>query len=421
VTSMDIASGLNRELIDAEAGDVPPVAPERFRSRLASLVLGASLVLVAFNLRTVFSSLSVLLPDIMRQTGLTAVAASYLTTLPVLCMGIFAPVAPILARRFGTERTLLGAVLLLAFGTALRGQGAPASLFAAAAIVGGSIAIGNVLLPGLVKRDFPKHTALLTGLYSMALCMGAAIAAASTVPIERLAGGSWRWGLAVWGAPALVAAVMWAPLARRKPATPRHASVSTQSLWRDGLAWQVTLFMGLQSAQAYTVFGWLAPALRARGMDGFHAGLVVSVSVVGQMIACLTVPSLATRRPTQIGISLLLVALATGAFLALLFAPLSMVWVWAVVLGLGQGGLLAVALTMIVLRAPDAQVAARLSGMAQGVGYTLAAGGPLLAGLLRGWTGGFASMGALFLAFGIAGALAGLGAGRALLVGHPRH
>lgn len=420
MTSLELASGLKRELVDAEAGDVPPVAPERVRGRLAGLILGASLVLIAFNLRTVFSSFSVLLPDITRQTGLTAVDASYLTTLPVLCMGVFAPVAPTLARRFGTERTLLGAVLLLAFGTALRGLGAPALLFVAAAIVGGSIAVGNVLLPGLVKRDFPKHIALLTGLYSTALCMGAALAAASTVPIERLADGSWRWGLAIWAAPAMAAAVIWAPLAYRKSATPRHAGASTQSLWRDGLAWQVTLFMGLQSAQAYTVFGWLAPALHARGLDSFHAGLVVSVSVVGQMVASLTVPSLATRQPTQIGISLMLVVLATGAFLALLFAPLSMVWIWAVILGLGQGGLFAVALTMIVLRAPDAQVAARLSGMAQGVGYTLAAGGPLLAGLLRHWTGSFASMGVLFLAFGVAGALAALGAGRALFVGRPR-
>ena len=136
MTSLELASGLKRELVDAEAGDVPPVAPERVRGRLAGLILGASLVLIAFNLRTVFSSFSVLLPDITRQTGLTAVDASYLTTLPVLCMGVFAPVAPTLARRFGTERTLLGAVLLLAFGTALRGLGAPALLFVAAAIVG---------------------------------------------------------------------------------------------------------------------------------------------------------------------------------------------------------------------------------------------------------------------------------------------
>ena len=416
MTSLDIAAGLDRDLVDAEAGSVPPAPPTRRRTRFGSVVLGASLVLIAFNLRLVFSSLSVLLPDIMRDTGLTPAQASYMTTLPVLCMGLFAPLAPILARRIGTERTLLGAMLLLALGTVLRGLGQPAALFAWSAVAGAAIAFGNVLLPGLIKRDFARHTALLTGLYTMALCAGAAIAAGFTVPAGRALGGSWAWALAIWGVPAVAAALIWLPQALRQPAEARHAS-GAASLWRSGLAWQVTLFMGLQSAQAYIVFGWLAPALRARGIDGVTAGLMISVSIVAQMIACLVVPALAIRRADQRGINLVLGALATGSFLALLLGPLSLAWFWAAVLGLGQGGLLAVALTMIVLRSPDGQVAARLSGMAQGVGYTLSAGGPLLAGLLRGWTGGFASTGVLFAVLGVAGAIAGLGAGRRKLVG----
>lgn len=420
MTLIDLTSGLNSDLVDAEAGSVPAAPATPARTRREKWVLGASLVLIAFNLRTVFSSLSVLLPDIMRETGLTAAQASYLTTLPVLCMGLFAPAAPALARRIGAERTLLAALLLLSLGSGLRGLGQPAALFVFSAIAGGCIAIGNVLLPGLIKRDFAGHTALLTGLYTMALSAGAAIAAGFTVPVERAPGGSWSWALAIWAAPVLLTAVIWAPQALRQPAQPRHAGGAMRSLWRDGLAWQVTLFMGLQSAQAYIVFGWLAPALRARGIDSVTAGLVVSVSVIGQMTACLTVPALAVRQKDQRRVNLLLGALATGAFLALLWAPVPTIWVWAIVLGLGQGGLVAVALTMIVLRSPDAQVAARLSGMAQGVGYTLAAGGPLLGGLLRGWTGGFAATGVLFAVLGLGGAFAGLGAGRALLVGTAR-
>ena len=411
---MDLA---DEQLIDAEIGDAPLPPPAMVQNLAGRILLGASIVLIAFNLRPVFSSLSVLLPEIMQSTGLSPSGASLMTTLPVLCLGLFAPVAPALARRHGAERTILAMLVILAFGTALRGLATVPALLVGSVFAGAGIAVVNVLLPGLVKRDFPSRAAMMTGLYTMALCAGAAGAAGFTVPLEHALGGSWPLALAAWAVPAVLVIVLWAPQALLSGPHAHRARAQRPRLWRDALAWQVTLFMGLQSALAYCVFGWLAPILRERGLDAVTAGFIVSVSVLIQMLACLIVPSIAVRGRDQRLINVLLVTASVAGLLGCLFAPLSTVWFWAVLQGTGQGGLIAVAMTLIILRSPDPHVAAQLSGMAQGVGYVLAAGGPLLVGFLRDWTGTFASAAVLFVAIGATAAICGLGAGRARHVG----
>ncbi|OWO96947.1 cyanate transporter [Rhizobium esperanzae] len=411
--TLDVADEL---LIDAEAGSLPAQQATPVRNGAASLLLGASLVLIAFNLRPVFSSASALLPEIRSELGLSALDASLLTTLPVVCLGVFSPLAPRLAQRIGTERTLLGVLLLLALGTALRGLFSVPLLFIGTALAGACIAVGNVLLPGLVKRDFPTRAALMTGFYTMALCAGAAGAAGLTLPIEHALGGSLGGALAAWALPALAVGLIWLPQVLRSGGGARRNGFRVDGLWRDRLAWQVTLFMGLQSALAYCVFGWLVPILRERGLDGVTAGAIVSLSVMVQAASCLVVPHIAVRGRDQRLINAGLCGVAVMALLGLLFAPLSSVWLWAVLQGIGQGGLIAAAMTTIVLRSRDPDVAAHLSGMAQCVGYLLAAIGPLIVGLIRGWTGSFSWCAVLFIALGLGAAINGWRAGRALEV-----
>lgn len=414
-------------LIDAEADTLPVPRPTPAPTLARRILLGASVVLIAFNLRPVFASLSVVLPEIIKATGLSATAASLLTTLPIVCLGVFAPLAPGLGRRFGTERTLLGCMVLILVGTVLRGTGNIPLLFLASAIAGSGIAVSNVLLSGLVKRDFASQAALMMGLYTMAVCGGAASAAGLTVPIEHALGGGWTMALAMWALPAALVTLIWAPQALPLKPVPSESGFTVRGLWRDRLAWQVTFFMGLQSALAYIVMGWLAPILRERGLGSETAGYVVSLSVMTQVVTCLVVPALAVKLRNQRGLAIALAMLTVGAMLAMLFAPLDGVfgvWAWAVLLGIAQGGTFALALTMIVLRSPDSHVAAHLSGMAQGVGYMVAAFGPLVAGLLHGWTGSFRASSWLFIGLGVALVIAGLGAGRTMHVGTttvPRH
>jgi CP family cyanate transporter-like MFS transporter len=404
------------ELIDAEADELPAPQSHRGKSPIGRFILGASLVLIAFNLRPVFSSASALLPEIKTGLGLSAFGTSILTTLPVICMGLFSPLAPRLAQRVGTERVLLGVIFLLALGTALRGFSSISMLFFGTALTGACIAVGNVLLPGVVKRDFPDKAALMTGCYTMALCAGAASAAGLTLPIEHALGGSLGGTLAAWALPALVVGFLWLPQVIGARSQVRRNGFRVTGLWTDPIAWQVTLFMGLQSALAYCVFGWLVPILRERGLDGVTAGAIVSASVMVQAGACLVAPHIAVKGKDQRAINVILCVIAVGALLGLLFAPLWTVWFWAVLQGIGQGGLIAVALTVIVLRSPDAHVAAHLSGMAQFVGYLLAAIGPLVVGMIHGWTGSFAWCSVLFVLLGLGAAINGWFAGRSISV-----
>ena len=401
-------------LIDAEADDDQvqqrPVAVQR------PWLLLLGLVLVALNLRPALSSMAPVLGQVSEGLGLNASQAGLLTTLPVLCLGLFAPLAPVLARRFGSERVIVGILLTLALGILLRSALGVVGVFLGSLLAGASIGIIGVLLPGIVKRDFPRHAGTLTGVYTMALCLGAAMAAGSTVPLSHYLGDSWALGLGVWLVPALVALLVWLPQARQGHGAHKVA-YRVRGLWRDRLAWQVTLYMGLQSSLAYIVFGWLPSMLIGRGLSPTEAGLVLSGSVLVQLISSLSAPWLATRGKDQrLAIVVVMVVTLAGLF-GCLYAPVSGLWGWAILLGLGQGGTFALALTLIVLRSKDAHVAANLSSMAQGVGYTLASMGPFAVGLVHDATGGWAAVGWIFAVLGLGAMVFGLGAGRALHVG----
>lgn len=405
---------LEELLIDAEADDEvvqhrPPVV-----SRPWLLIMG--LVLVAMNLRPALSSLSPLLSDVSASLGLSAARAGLLTTLPVLCLGLFAPLAPILARRFGAERVVLGILLTLAAGIIVRSAFGEAGLFAGSLIAGASIGIIGVLLPGIVKRDFAKQAGTMTGVYTMALCLGAALAAGATVPLSHYFGDSWTLGLGFWIVPALVAALFWLPQLGQKHGA-HQVAYRVKGLLRDPLAWQVTLYMGLQSSLAYIVFGWVPSILISRGLSATEAGLALSGSIIVQLLSALTAPWLATRGKDQRLAIVVVMLLTLGGLFGCLFAPLEGLWGWAILLGLGQGGTFSLALTLIVLRSRDSHVAANLSGMAQGIGYTLASMGPLAVGVLHDWTGGWGATGWVFGVIGLGAIIAGLGAGRALYVG----
>jgi CP family cyanate transporter-like MFS transporter len=382
--------------------------------------VGLGLVLIAFNLRTVFSSLSPLLPEMMAGLRVSAAEASLVTTGPIICLGLFAPMTPALAARYGAERILLVMLGALTLGSALRAIPSFPVTVGASLLAGAAIATMNVLMPSMVKRYFSDRPALMTGSYSMMMCVGASLAAGVTAPMAAILG-SWNWALASWALPTLAAGLFWSAVAIAAPAPERvQASVArASSLWRNALAWRITLMMGSQSAIAYCVFAWLAPILRERGMDPVAAGLVFSLSILSQVVSSFLAPALATRGRDQRLVALLLLALALAGLLGCLLGPLWSVWLWGFIQGLGQGGLFSVTMTIIILRSPDAATAASLSGMAQGGGYLLAASGPLLVGVIRTLTDGFEATSILFCAFALLACWATWGAGRDRLVVRP--
>ena len=399
----------------------------------SKLVLVLGIFLVGINLRPALSSLAPILGMVRQGTGLSSAGAGVLTTLPVLCFGIFAPLAPLLARWWSAERVILSALLVLAAGMALRVFLGVHGLFAGTLMVGASIGIVMVLLPGIIKRDFPRHAGVMTGLYTMALSLGAALASGITVPIKQLAGGDWRVALAFWMLPALLAALIWWPqlASRLSLLAGDHRGqhrYRVSGVLRSKLAWQVTLYLGLQSALAYIVFGWLPTIMISRGMTPLDAGLLMSLSVSSQLITAFSGPWLATRGNDQrLMITLAVMFTATGMMGCVFgglggsvgnvlasgeLSDIGAVWWWAVVLGLGQGGTFSIALMLIVLRSSDAHIAASLSGMAQGFGYSIAALGPLAVGVMHDIHGGWNSSALLFIVVALGILIAGWGAGQ---------
>ncbi|HEY1722805.1 MAG TPA: MFS transporter [Magnetospirillaceae bacterium] len=384
-------------------------APSRVRS---TALLAASFMLLGCNLRPAFSSLGPVLPEIMRDTGIGTLGASILSTAPVLCLGIFGPLAPRIARRWGMERTVLIFLLVLAIGTGMRGLSGTIPLFVGSILGGIGIGIINVLVPGLIKRDFPKHISLMLGVHAMMLCAGGALGAGAAVPLEHGFNGSWAASLGFWGLPALASFLLWLPLVPKRSAEARRVVARVRGLWRDKLAWQVTLFMAFQSAVFYAGLGWLPPILRERGLSPEDAGLVVSISIVIQLGSSFVAPPLAALgRDQRWSVVISEVLLGVGV-LGCLFAPISWIWVNAVTLGLGQGAVFALALSMIVLRSRDSHIAAELSSMVQGVGYTVASSASLVTGLIYGSAGGLVAVGVLFAILVVAGTVFGWGAGR---------
>jgi len=372
--------------------------------------IGVAIVLIAANLRPAVVGVAPLLAEIQASERLSATAAGFLSALPVLCFGLLAPVAPPLARRLGIERALLAALVLLTIGFLVRSSGSLVALFAGTALVGSAIAIGNVLLPSLIKRDFAHRTGMMTGLYTMAIAGGGAMAAGVTVPVAHAAGLGWHAALAEWALFAVVALLFWLPHVRRagRPARVRAARVG--GLWRDPVAWQVTIYMGLQSLGYFAITAWLPALLVDRGYDPVVAGWLLSLSTVAGIAGATIAPVLATRGRRQRGLAVGITAVAAVGLLGVL-APVGVEPVALILLGAAQSAALGLALTLVAVRAPDAPHAAQLSGMAQSVGYVVAAAGPFAVGALRdatgGWTVPLLSLVALLAVQGTAGVLAG--------------
>lgn len=381
----------------------------------SALLMMAGIVLVAANLRPAASSVGPLLDQIKDQEGLSSTAAGALTTLPVLCFGAVAPLAPTLARRMGYTAAIGAALVGLVSGLILRLIPGVFPLFLGTLVAGASIAVGNVLLPVLTKRNFPERVGRVTGIYVTVLIASAALAAAVTVPIANALGDSWRAGLGIWAVPAIIAVLVWAPQLTR----PEHTSGSrperggTRSLLRDPLAWQVTAFFGLQSCTFYVVLSWLPTIFQSHGESSSTAGLLLGVSLLAGLPGALLVPGMATRAKDQRGLAFGFGLFPLAGMLGLLIAPVSVPVLWVVLIGIGQQALFPLALTLVVLRSRSVSETASLSTMMQSGGYLLAAAGPIAAGALHDATGSWRPTIVVLIVLGLLQIGFGLAAGRA--------
>jgi MFS transporter, CP family, cyanate transporter len=349
----------------------------------------AAVILVAANLRPVITSVPPIVDGLAAEFGLSAVAAGALTTVPVLCMGLFAPVASVAARRLGDTAVLAGAVALIALGAAARATGGLVGLYAGTALAGLGIAVAGALLPAVVRAAAPDRVGPVTGLYTAALIGGALLAAGSTEPLRTGLGLSRQAVLGLWAVPAVVAVVVWLTVPRSARAA---AGGRIRLPWRSRAAWLGAAFMGAQSLLFYGALAWLAAAYIDRGMTAHEAGLLLALFSATQVVSAFGLPALVHRygHPRRwLGAS---VALTASALFLVALAPdpvAAAPWLWAGLMGLGMGGNLSMALVVLTQLAPSPREASAYTGMAFLIGYLVAAAGPVALGTLTDATGGY--------------------------------
>ncbi|MFD3522062.1 CynX/NimT family MFS transporter [Streptomyces sp. NPDC058653] len=393
------------------------------------LVVG--LVLAAVNLRPAITSLGALLEDVRAGLHMSGGVAGVLTSVPALCFAVFGVTAPRLARRFGPATVVCAGMVAITAGLLIRPfTDGTAAFLAASALALMGIAVGNVLMPVIVKRYFPDRVGTMTGLYSMSLSAGTAVAAAATVPMTSALGGSWRLGLGLWAVVAAVAVLPWAALLvrdrkdaasrttagpdaghrpRPEPA-PAPAVAAAPRITRSRTAWALGCFFGLQATGAYITMGWMPQIFRDAGVSAGTAGLLLAVTMVMGVPLAFVIPRLATRMRNQGPIVVALGACGLTGYAGLFLAPAAGAWVWAVLLGVSNCAF-PLALTMIGMRARTGAGIVKLSAFAQSTGYLISIPGPLLVGVLYessgGWELPITLMGGLMVPQIILGVVAG--------------
>ena len=380
-------------------------------------LLLAGILLIAVNLRAAITSVGPVIEDIRSDLDIGGATASVLVSLPLVAFAVVSPLAPALARRIGIERALGAALAVLAVATVLRSLPSTWALWTGTAGLGIAIAVINVLLPSLVKREYPDRIGQVTGLYSSVQGAAAALASGFAVPLAGTSQHGWRLARGVWAGLALVALAVFLPQLGRRTVPPAatSAAVRHRSPWGSVLGWQVTLFMGTQSTVYYTLITWWPSVEQAHGTSAAASGWHLFALQVAGLLANLATARLIPRRADQrllIGGAAVLVAAGIAGQLA--FPAASLLWI--VLAGAGGGANIVLALSLFGLRTHDHQQAAALSGMAQSVGYALAAAGPVLLGALHDATGSWTAPLWVLLAVLVVQAAAGVPAGRARLL-----
>lgn len=378
-----------------------------------------AILLVAANLRATLTGVGVLLPDIQRDTGLSSLWGGVLTTLPLLTFAVTSPFVGRASHRLGTARLMVLSLLVLAVGTVLRSLPSAWCLFAGTVVLSAAIAVGNVLLPAVVRRYLPaRQIPTVSSLYVSAMALIAGVSSGISVPLANLLPGGWRSALA-WGVViTLVALIAWLPRLRTDPAAPTSqdgASSTTPTEaparipWRSALAWQVSAFMGLQSLVFYTVIAWLPSILVGTGMSAGDAGWMLFLFQVVGLAASLVLPVATRGRADQRYTAFTGSLLVAAGFLVLLVPGLAVLA--CALLGLGAGAVLVLAMSFQSQRAAHHSHAVALAGMAQTIGYLIAAAGPLAIGALHAatasWTYALLALAAVSSVMALAGLLAG--------------
>ncbi|MEH7223546.1 MFS transporter [Bacillus sp. JJ1566] len=385
------------------------------KKNYSNVLLVIGIIFVAFNLRPAITSVGPIIDLIRSDLGISNGIAGFITTLPLVSFAILSILAPKIGQLIGNERTIFLGLLVIFFGIITRSFGFTSTLFLGTLLVGVGIAIGNVLIPSIVKLHFPLKVGIITSIYTTSMNTFAAVGSGVSIPLAKGQSLGWKWALVFWAALAVIAMIIWLPQLRNnnKTSASHREPSSNGAMWRSSIAWQVTLFMGLQSFLFYCTVAWLPEILESHGMDLSMAGWMVSLMQVVGLPTTFLAPVLANRFKSQSMIVFIIGLFYFAGIVGLIFVQTNGLLILSIIcIGAAQGASISLVLTMIGLRTKDPRQAANLSGMAQSIGYLLAAIGPALVGFLFDYTQSWFTPLIIFSVISILMTIAGIGAGR---------
>lgn len=386
------------------------------------ILIVVGIFLVGANLRAPLTSVGTLIGFIRDDLGMTNASIGAITTLPLIAFALISPLAPKLAQRIGIEQTILISLFILLVGIMIRPFFGTTFLFIGTLLIGIGIAFGNVLMPSFVKLSFPLRVGVVMGIYTLSMNIFSALFAGLSVPIANNNPLGWKGALVVTGFLVLLTIVIWLPRLKRPVAGRRNLDTKKKSasyMWRSWLAWQVTMFMGFQSFIFYTTITWLPEMMKMSGYTAGQAGWVLSLMQLLMIPMNFIIPIFAAKMKNQKIMGLFVSSLLLIGVVGLLFNNVVLMPVFATMIGIGTGSAFSLAMMYFTLRTSDGYEAAELSGMAQFIGYLLAAVGPLLFGLLFDLTNGLTAPIIMLVLCGAICLYSGVAAGRDEVIFNP--
>ena len=393
----------------------------KFNSHLFMVFLG--ILFVSFNLRAPITSVGPITDLIQNEYSLSNSVAGLITTLPLLAFAIFSPFVAKMNHKFGHGLTMLGGLILIIIGELIRSYTNVYGLFVGTMSIGLGIAIGNVLIPSVIKHKFKKNVGNIISIYITSMCIFAALGAGISIPATNILG--WNSSLAMWVILAFIALLIWLPQLKKSEGYNNSDDLAiekvtqSKSIWKSPLAWWVTLYMGTQSFLFYTLIAWIPSIIIFKGLDSHFAGMMALLFQLVALPATLLVPIIANKIKHQKLIATIISLNYLAGMIIFLFATTSLeIIISMVFIGIGMGGAISLAIGFITQRTPHAKKAAELSGMSQSAGYLFAAVGPILLGFMFDITKSWTSSIIVLIVAIVLLILVGLKAGRAEVTHH---
>ncbi|WP_323706361.1 CynX/NimT family MFS transporter [Mammaliicoccus sciuri] len=350
------------------------------RNKKQSLILFIGILLIGASLRAPITSVGIALPSIKDTLNLSNTSVSLITIIPLLSFAVISLFAAKISHKFGLERTVFGALILICIGIALRAITGVSWLYVGTILIGVGIAFGNVLTPGIIKMNFPLRIGIMTGYYTVVMNIFGSVSSYVTAPLVKHF--NYNIAISLIGIVTFIGIITWSFQLNKHDTVNSSQTTTNINVWKSPLSWQITLLMGGQSMIFYSLINWLPEFLLSHGTPINEAGIYLSILQLAIIPLTFVTPIFAEKMKNQVLITFVTGLLFVLGILMLMLQP-NWAFLGIILIGVASGLAFGLVNTFFGLRTENGLTAAKLSGMSQSVGYLFAAVGPLLFGILH--------------------------------------